>query len=138
MTLFVDTSALYAVLDRDDRLHDDAKAVWEDLLGSDESLLTTNYVVLETFALTQSRLGVEAVRVLADEVLPTFRMEWITEKDHGGAVQAVLAAGRRDLSLVDCSSFAVMRRLGLRKAFAFDRDFGDQGFETVPEVPDRT
>lgn len=123
------------MLDRDDRLHDAAKATWDELLRSDESVLTTNYVVLETFGLTQSRLGVEAARVLADEVLPAFRLEWITEEDHGGAIQAVLAAGRRGLSLVDWTSFVVMRRLGLRRAFAFDRDFGEQGFETLPEFP---
>ena len=53
-------------------------------------------------------------------------------EDHRGAVQALLAADRRGLSLVDCSSFLVMRRLGLKVAFAFDEDFGHQGFETVP------
>lgn len=60
------------------------------------------------------------------------RTVWITEEDHRGGVQALLAAGRRELSLVDCTSFLVMRRLGLRAAFAFDADFEDQGFEPPP------
>jgi predicted nucleic acid-binding protein len=44
-------------------------------------------------------------------------------------VGAVLSAGRKKLSLVDCVSFGVMRAAGLRKAFAFDRQFVEQGFE---------
>jgi predicted nucleic acid-binding protein len=65
-------------------------------------------------------------------ILPIVRMEWVSEEDHRGAIQAVLAAGRRELSLVDCTSFLVMRRLGLKTAFAFDRDYTEQGFETLP------
>lgn len=43
----------------------------------------------------------------------------------------MLVAGRRDLSLVDCSSFVTMRRLGIKKAFALDEHFREQGFELL-------
>ena len=36
------------------------------------------------------------------------------------------------LSLTDCTSMALMRRLGLEAAFTFDRDFRDCGFAMVP------
>lgn len=94
-------------------------------------------MVLESFALTRSRLGIEATRVLANDLLPVFRTEWITQEDHRGVVQAVLAAGRRGLSLVNCASLVVMRRLGLVQAFAFNRDYEEQGFATVPGLPSR-
>lgn len=132
MTTFADTSALYAVLDADDAFHDRARVAWRSMLTDDEPLVTTNYIVVETFALAQTRLGMDAVRALADELLPAVRTVQITEEDHRGAVQALLAADRRKLSLVDCSSFLVMRRLGLRSAFTFDADFEDQGFESIP------
>ncbi|MDP2857839.1 MAG: VapC toxin family PIN domain ribonuclease, partial [Bacillota bacterium] len=45
---------------------------------------------------------------------------------------ALLTAGRRNLSLVDCVSFDVMRRLGMEKAFAFDAHFAEQGFQCMP------
>lgn len=132
MTTFADTSALYAVLDADDEFHNRARNGWSSLLSEDVPVVTTNYVLVETFALVQARLGMEAVRGLSDDLLPAVRTVWVTEEDHRGAVQALLAAGRRGLSLVDCASFLVMRRLGLRSAFTFDGDFEDQGFEPIP------
>jgi len=42
-----------------------------------------------------------------------------------------LAARRRGLSLVDCASFEVMRRTGLRAAFAFDPHFEKFGYELI-------
>lgn len=133
MTTFVDTSALYALLDADDQVHEPAKETWNSLLDvEDESLISTNYVLLETFALVQTRLGMEAAQALSDHLLPVIRPIWISEDDHREAVQALLAASRRGLSLTDCSSFVVMRRLGLRSVFAFDDDFADQGFDCLP------
>lgn len=135
MTTFADTSALYAVLDADDAFHERAREAWESLLLEERqgALVTTNYVLLETFALVQARLGIEAVRALSDRLSPALRTVWVTEEDHRGAVQALLAAGRRELSLVDCTSFLVMRRLGLSAVFTFDEDFEEQGFQPVPD-----
>lgn len=132
MTTFADTSALYAVLDADDEFHARAGEAWVSFLSEDATLVTTTYVLVETFALVQARLGMEAVRALSDQLLPAVRTVVATEEDHRGAVQALLAADRRDLSLVDCTSFLVMRRLGLRSVFTFDADFRNQGFEVVP------
>ncbi len=132
MTTFVDTSALYAVLDRDDAFHVPACELWAELLERGDRLLTSNYVLLECFALVQHRLGMDALRVLNDDVLPVFDMYWVGEEDHRSAAQAILAADRRNLSLVDCTSFRIMRKLGVRSVFAFDSHFKDQGFETSP------
>ncbi|MCJ7583021.1 MAG: hypothetical protein MUP98_21090 [Candidatus Aminicenantes bacterium] len=48
------------------------------------------------------------------------------------AVSTHLIANRRSLSLVDCVSFEVMHRTGVRKAFAFDRHFKEYGYEIYP------
>jgi predicted nucleic acid-binding protein len=131
MTL-VDTSALYAVLDRDDQDHAAANVTWQELLQTDEPLLVTSYVVVETTALVQHRLGLEAVRVLYGEILPAMDVHWITEADHLHAQNALLATDRRKLSLVDCSSFHVMRSRLVRTAFAFDPHYREQGFDVLP------
>lgn len=132
MSVFVDTSALLAVLDAGDAQHPPARGAWETLLQRDEPLVTTSYVLVETFALVQSRLGMQAVRALADDVVPVLRVQWVGETEHRLGVTALVAAGRRQLSLVDCVSFATMRERRLDTAFAFDRDFADQGFRTLP------
>lgn len=129
MKVFVDTSAFLAVLNADDSNHGLAKAIWESLLNSRTPLLTTSYVLVETYALIQHRLGMEAVRVFHEDIEPLLRIEWVDAPLHSLGMSAVLAANRRRLSLVDTVSFAVMRRLGIKMAFAFDQHFIEQGFE---------
>lgn len=132
MTVFVDTSALYAVLDADDDNHPPAAAEWRRLLLSASTVVSTNYVLVETAALLQHRLGLEAVRLFQQDVCPILGVEWVDQVMHAAGMSAVLAAGRRALSLVDCVSFATMNDLGIRDVFAFDRHFADQGFACLP------
>lgn len=131
MSVFVDTSALYAVLDREDENHAAAGETFAALLDR-ESLLTHSYVVVETTALVQRRLGLEAARALTDEVLPALELVFVDESLHRAAAAALLASGARDVSLVDWTSFELMRRLGVAEAFAFDDDFARQGFTFLP------
>ena len=132
MTIFIDTSAFYAVLDRDDDNHLRARAAWEAMLRDGSDLLTNNYVLLETSALLQHRLGLAALRTFHEDVEPVVRIDWVAEGRHRDAAGVVLAVGRKKLSLVDCVSFQTMRELGVRSAFCFDRHFGEQGFEIIP------
>ena len=88
-------------------------------------------VFVETSALVQHRLGVPAHRALSEDVLGAVRVERATPDDHGRATAALLAAARRRLSLVDCASIELCRRLSTRQAFAFDKHFRDAGLELV-------
>ena len=60
--------------------------------------------------------------------MPMLHVEWVDADLHAAGMAALLTAGRRDLSLVDCVSFACMRRLGITRALHFDRHFKEQGF----------
>lgn len=131
MKVFVDTSALLAVLDADDLNHSPAKAMWEGLVGGDTELVTHNYVLVETSALVLRRLGLEALRVFENDIVPIFDSVWVTPDVHEAAVGAQMLSGKRSLSLVDCVSFEIMRRAGLRSAFAFDAHFREFGYELV-------
>jgi predicted nucleic acid-binding protein len=132
LTVFLDTSGLYAVFDRDDNNHLVAKTAWAEWLRNGTVFVTNNYVLVETTALLQNRLGVAAVRALYEEITPLLHIEWVSEEQHRAAIEAALAAGRRKLSLVDCVSFQTMRNRGLRTAFCFDTHFREQGFVTRP------
>jgi len=128
LTVFVDTSAVLAVLHADDEHHSRAAATFRSLLERETSLLTSNYCVLETVAIVQHRFGSKAVRRFHADLLPVFSVEWVDAAIHQEAMTALLTADRRRLSLVDCSSFSIMRRLGVTTAFHFDRHFREQGF----------
>lgn len=132
MRTFVDTSALYALLDGDDDQHGRA-ARWFTAEGADpETLLVThNYVVVETAALVQRRLGQEAVRALLDDFVPAMSVFYVDESLHRAATAALRTGGPR-ISLVDHTSFEFIRSMQLEQAFAFDSNFEAQGFATVP------
>jgi len=131
MRVFIDTSAFYALLDRDDAHHARAKSAWSGLLESAHALVTSNYILVETFALLQNRLGIEAIRAFHDDILPLINVEFVASGTHRSGVAALLSASRRNLSLVDCVSFEVMRTSGINTAFAFDKHFKEQGFSLI-------
>jgi len=132
MKIFLDTSAFFALLDRDDANHRKAKGLWSNLIDTEDyTLITTNYVVVESFALIQHRLGLEAARGFYEDMLPLINIEWVDADTHRAGVSAFLSASRRRLSLDDCISFEVMRTSGIRTVFAFDPHFSEQGFKPV-------
>ncbi len=120
------------MLDADDQNHSAARLAWEDLITRAEDLVCTNYVLVETFALVQNRLGLDAVRTLQADILPVLQVDWLDSASHERSVAALLMAARRQLSLVDCASFDAMRRLGISAAFTFDRHFAEHGFQRIP------
>ncbi len=134
MNTFIDTSALLALLDSDEAHHADAVRSWNRFAEIEAGLTTSNYVVLETMAVAQRRLGMDAVRALVNQVVPLLDVVFVDQAAHGAGVTALLVAGRRDLSLVDCTSVELIRRLGLQFAFAYDRHFVEQGLELPDEV----
>lgn len=130
--IFVDTSALYALISTEDQNLTLAVATWKHFLERGDLLLTNNYVLVECFALIQNRLGIEFIRTLQSNIVQFLQIDWIGEQQHTSSVHDVFIANRRQLSLVDCSSFETMRRLGIRKVFSFDEHFREQDFEVIP------
>jgi len=130
---FVDTSALYALLDADDDNHA-AAASWFGGPGASatEVLVTHSYVVVESAALVHHRLGAPAVRDLFDALLPTLAVMFVDATLHARASAAYLAGLGRRVSFVDRVSFQLVRDTALDRAFAFDRDFAREGFIVVP------
>ncbi|MBN1954003.1 MAG: PIN domain-containing protein [Anaerolineae bacterium] len=132
MNIFVDTSAFYALLDADDQNHAQAKEAWVKWVHVDCSFHCSNYILLESIALIQRRLGVAAVRRFQEDIIPLCHAHWIGPELHAAATSALLAANRRQISIVDYTSFELARRLGIRVVFTFDQHFADQGFKISP------
>jgi len=132
--VYLDTSGLLAMLDAGDSCHQRAASVWQELLQTETKLVMTDYVRLECWSLIQRRLGIGAAEDFLRNILPVCELHPVGEAGFALLAGQIVLANRRQLSLVDLSSFDCMRREGLRRAFAFDADFDKQGFIT-PENP---
>lgn len=131
--IFIDTSAFLAILDADDNFHSEAKSAWSEMLSSGSALFTSNYILIETFALVQNRLGLKAIRTFQEDIVPLLSIRWVDSAIHSAAIGALLAANRKKLSLVDCVSFEVMRLASIKCAFTLDNHFKEQGFDCIPK-----
>ena len=99
----------------------------EEIESAGFPLLTHNYVLVESAAVLQRRLGLaSALSFLAES--RTFTVHWITPEDHLEAVDLLERRNRRNLSLVDCMSFVVMKNYGVTTALVYDSDFQAEGF----------
>ncbi len=131
MKLFIDTSALFAVLVRNDYMNVRATASFKALVAHSANLCTTNYVLLETMALLQARVGLDAARRFHHDFVPALNVHWVDEKLHEKALRRLDLRGRRAVSLVDCTSFVWMEENALTHAFAYDEHFSEEGFVVI-------
>ncbi len=125
--VLVDTSAVFALLDRSDNCHGTAKDTLDSLRRRRVEPFLTNFVVAESHALALSRLGVEiARRWLLSNV---WSIERVREEDESRARSIIAGYTDKTFSYTDATSFAVMERLGVRTVFAFDPHFRQFGFQ---------
>ena len=129
MRVFVDTSALYALLDEDDANHARAAKAFAELQGSE--LTTHAYVLVETLSLVSRRLGWPAVIRLLDGLIAVVTVVPVDPATHESAVAAYRDGGSIQVSFVDRTSFAFMRASHIDDAFAFDAHFASAGFQSV-------
>jgi predicted nucleic acid-binding protein len=128
MIVFADTSALFALMVRNDYMHIRAKANFDYFGAHDVRLLTSSYVIVETVALLQRRVNLAAISDFQMKIQPLLDIVWVDAEWHERAMQRLLARGDQDLSLVDCLSFEIMEARDLTTAYAFDRHFEANGF----------
>ncbi|GMR23347.1 MAG: PIN domain-containing protein [Acidobacteriota bacterium] len=127
--ILVDTSAVFALVDRSDQWHSAARAELDGLKKARSEPLLTNFIVAECHALVLARLGAPLARKwLVDNVWPVQR---VTVDDEAKAISIISQYTDKTFSYADATSFAVMERLGIRKAFAFDPHFRQYGFQVI-------
>jgi predicted nucleic acid-binding protein len=126
VTLFVDTSGILALIDRDDPAH--AGVVEAFALGRSEPLATHAYVVVETLAVARRRFGAVVAADIVDHVLPALDVAVVDADLHADAIADFRGVVETSVSLVDRTSFAFMRREGIDRAIALDTDFRTAGF----------
>lgn len=127
--LLVDTSAVYALIDRDDTYHRKAVTLLRSVPRRGLTPLLTNFIVAESHALLLSRLGAGIARDwLLRQIWP---VERITPEDEEKAREIIQRYTDKTFSYTDATSFAVMERLGIKEAFAFDPHFRQYGLKLL-------
>lgn len=125
----VDTSAVYAIIDRDDANHRKATSILRHLSRQGVTPVLTNFIVAESHALLLSRLGAAIARDwLLKQIWP---VEAITPADEKKAKEIIQRYTDKTFSYTDATSFAVMERLGINGAFAFDVHFQQYGLKVL-------
>ena len=130
--IFVDTSAWYALLDKNDADHYAAVKFYDSLV---HPLVTSNYIADEVITLARIRLGykvaVEVGQKLWDESIANLIR--VMPEDEKKAWEIFVKYRDKTFSFTDCSSFALMERIGITEVFAFDEHFTQYGsFVVLP------
>jgi predicted nucleic acid-binding protein len=132
--VFVDTGGFLGLLVADDASHARAKELFAQANDERWRLVTTNAIVFETYGvlLIRSRDKRRAAMTFLDLVATgTCRIERVRRADEAAAVSILRGHEDKTYSYCDALSFAVMERLGIREAIAFDRHFHEYGRFTI-------
>jgi uncharacterized protein len=129
--MFVDTSALFAYADVKDPQH---RAVRTAIHEFDGRLATSNFIFDETVTLVRCRIGNKAAVLVSDAILEDELTDLVrlTADDERAAWQLFKRRTDKLYSFTDCTSFVLMRRLGISEAIALDEDFRSEGFNLLP------
>jgi predicted nucleic acid-binding protein len=129
---FVDTSAWFAAACASDPDHARVSAA----LTREQRLVTSNFVLDETVTLCAAKLGHSVARRVGALLLDTDEVDLVrlTASDELKAWQLMLDRADKRYSFTDCTSFVLMRRLGIEVAIALDEHFRQEGFEVLPRA----
>jgi predicted nucleic acid-binding protein len=131
MKLFVDTSAWLALNDKNDQYHGEAVSRSAKIKQQKIQLVTSEYVLDESITIIRYRVSHRAAVIFGDALMSStiVSIEDIADAERLKAWALFKKYGDKELSFTDCTSFALMMKLGLQKAFAFDDHFRLLGFQ---------
>ena len=132
-TVFVDTSAWLALINKTDHRHHKARKVRDDLQEQHSRLVLTDYILLETAnALSRIPFRKAAVQLIsfirASEDIQKIEIDKALFQKAWGLYSERLD---KEWSLTDCASFVVMKGMGLTDAFSSDHHFEQAGFNIL-------
>jgi predicted nucleic acid-binding protein len=122
--VFVDTSAFYALTNPGDADHEAAMGILAEFDSQLAGLRTTSFVMAETYGLVLQRVGAWKARAfLASLRRSRTEVVSVSDADLLRAEAILYHYDDQDFSYVDAVSFAIIERLRIRRAFAFDQHF---------------
>lgn len=129
--LFVDTSWFKAFSDPKDDFYEEASQQFVKIKKEGIELVTTNFMLDESYTLIRNKVGYESAmefRELLKSLSHVLELVRILPEDESNAWNWFIEKWS-NLSFTDCTSFAVMKRLGLLDVATFDQHFAKAGFK---------
>ncbi len=132
-SIFIDTGAWYAFIDKNDPDHIPAKKFYKD---NTTPFITSNFIFDETITLLMRRLGFDIALKFGENIKKSSFVNIIsvTNIDEDSAWQIFLKYKNSGFSYTDCTSFALMHRLRINTAFTFDKHFKIMKFYVMPGI----
>lgn len=133
MQIFVDTSALVALANRSDQYHLKARE-FLNRLSPTSRLHISNYIIDESITRIRMIAGHRLALTFGKNIFSShlYHIYYVGEELEKEAFRIFEKYTDKRLSFTDCTSFALMKKLGISKAFTFDEDFLAVGFEVLP------
>ncbi len=133
MRVFVDTSAWIAQYDQSDEHHHAALQIAHQLRRDRARFILSEFILAESVTLLRYRMGHPSAVRFGRAVLQSRVAELlvVSEAMRSRAWQIFEQYDDKDFSFVDCTSFSIMEHVGVKTAFAFDKHFGQYGFEVL-------
>ena len=126
--VLADTSALYALADRDDDHHKNAVKIFESLKERQIVLILPNFILAETHTIINRRLGREQAKAFLNSAIQDFHIERVSLEDEWSAHAFLQEVTReKDLSYFDAVTIAMAERIGIDEIFSFDKHFSMMG-----------
>jgi predicted nucleic acid-binding protein len=131
--VFLDTSGFYALIDKKDAHHPDAREVVESVLRAGRRFVVTDYILAETVNLANARSGTRVAGRVFDliEQSAGIRIEWIGIARFDLTKAFFRKYADHAYSFTDCTSFVLMRELRISQALTTDHHFSEAGFESL-------
>lgn len=134
--LFVDTGAFVAKEIANDQHHSAAGKGWNELSGGSKRIYSSEHVFDESLTLIARRSTPAWAADWGSDALDCAEIEWLspTLQELRQGVNLMRKYADQRVSFTDCLSFILMKRIGIRDVFGFDRHFNAAGFRLWPEA----
>src|SRR3972149_717763 len=129
--ILLDTVGLIALWNRSDQWHTSAKKSFDELVIARREFITTSAILLECGNTAARQPFRNEVFLLKNQLEARGLLIFPTHEDWQNAWQLYENGEADQAGIVDCLTFAVMRRLDLHQSFTNDRHFQAAGFETL-------
>lgn len=131
MRIFVDTSAIVAVSNLVDPNNILAVEILQKVQVQAPEFVISNYVIAEILTVLSQKVSKSDAIQFKEEKLEKMEVVRINEYLEHQAFEIFKKIKSKNVSFVDCTSFALMQSLGIKTVFTFDKDFKKQGFRIL-------